>query len=344
MSGGGAGEPGCGMHFVQASHDGRIGRIRLDRPRALNALDLPMIAAIRATLDAWREQPEIHAVVVESAVPRAFCAGGDIRAVRTHALEGEHAAIEAFFVAEYGLNRLIAEYPKPYVALVDGVCLGGGIGISVHGSARVATEAARFAMPETAIGFFPDIGASYVLPRLPGEIGLYLGLTGTRLEGGDGVHAGLATHFVPVERLPALSAALAQDGVAALATHAVPPPPFSLAPHRAAIDRCFGAPSVPAILIALEAERSAWATATLASLRAMSPSALLWSFALIRAGARRSLPACLAAELALTRQATRHPDFREGVRAMVVDKDRAPHWLPSRIEEVEAGPIAAMLG
>ena len=329
---------------VIARRDGRVGRLVLNRPRALNALDLAMIRSIRDALEHWRSVPEVHAVVIEGAGGRAFCAGGDIRAIRQHAIGGEHDAVEAFFTAEYALNRTIAEYPKAYVALIDGICMGGGIGLSVHGTARVATEAAVFAMPETAIGFFPDIGASFVLPRLPGSLGLYLGLTGARLQGSDAVHAGLATHFLPKERVAALSAALATDGVAVLAEHAAPLPEFSLARQRGAIDRCFGADSVEAILRALAAEPGDWARETLATLRTMSPSAVMWSFEIIRAGAHRSLAACLDAELKLTRHITRHPDFHEGVRAMVVDKDRSPRWLPPSIEAADGGPIAALFG
>ena len=169
----------------------------------------------------------------------------------------------------------------------------------------------------------------------PGSSGLYLGLTGARMQGADAVHAGIATHFVPQADLPALRADLARDGVAAVAVHARALPPFSLAPHRAAIDRCFGADSVPEILARLEAEGTDWARETLATLRAMSPSAVMWSFAAVRRGAGLSLRDALAAELALTRHVTRHPDFAEGVRAMVVDKDRQPRWSPDRIEAVD---------
>ena len=168
-------------------------------------------------------------------------------------LDGEHHRAEEFFREEYELNLAIATYPKPYVALIDGICMGGGIGVSVHAPYRVATEHAAFAMPETAIGFFPDIGATFFLPRLPGEIGTYLGLTGARMEGADAVHAGLATHFTPRADLPALSCALAEDGPAALGLYVAPLPAFSLAPHRAAIDHCFGADSVPGIVQRLEA-------------------------------------------------------------------------------------------
>jgi enoyl-CoA hydratase len=327
---------------VVAARRGRIGHILLNRPQALNALDGAMIGRIAAALEGWHEDPTVHCVVIEGAGGRAFCAGGDIRAVRSHALAEDHAAIGAFFSSEYALNAMIDAYPKPYVALIDGICMGGGIGVSVHGQIRVTTEAGVFAMPETAIGMFPDVGASFVLPRLPGEIGMYLGLTGARLAGADAVHAGIATHFVPREALASLRRDLARDGVAAVAAHARTPPPFSLAPHRAAIDRCFGADSVEEIIDRLDREGTDWARETLTQLRAMSPSAVLWSFDIIRRGATRTLRTCLAGELALTRHVTAHPDFAEGVRAMVIDKDKDPHWLPALIEAVDRKMIAAM--
>lgn len=328
---------------VVASRDGRIGHILLDRPKALNALDPAMIDAMQEALDNWRDNQAVHAVVIEGNGGRAFCAGGDIRAIRTLAQAGDTEGIEAFFRAEYALNATIDEYPKPYVALIDGICMGGGIGVSVHGQIRVTTEAGLFAMPETAIAMFPDVGATFMLPRLPGEIGMYLALTGARVQGADAVHAGIATHFVPRDALPALRADLARDGVTAVAVHAHALPAFSLAPHRAAIDRCFGADSVPEIVARLEAEGTDWARETLATLRAMSPSSVMWSFATVRRGAGLSLRAALTAELALTRQVTRHADFAEGVRAMVVDKDRQPRWSPDRIEAVDPGAILAML-
>jgi len=327
---------------VIARRDGRVGRIVLNRPKALNALDLPMVRACTRALEAWRDEPHVHAVVIEGAGDRAFCAGGDVRALRQYELDGEHHRAEAFFSEEYALNLMIATYPKPYVALIDGICMGGGIGVSVHAPYRVATEQAAFAMPETAIGFFPDIGATFFLPRLPGQLGVYLGLTGARLQGADAVHAGFATHYVPRALLPALSRALAEDGPAVLACHAAPLPAFSLAPHRAMIDRCFGAESVAEIVPRLEAAGGAWADKTLATLRTVSPSALCWTLAAIRQGANRTLPQCQAAELALTRTTMRHPDFAEGVRAMVVDKDRTPRWQPERIEAVDPAATEAM--
>ena len=327
---------------VIARRDGRVGRIVLNRPQTLNALDLPMIRACTRALEAWHDDPHIHGVVIEGAGDRAFCAGGDIRALRQYELDGEHHKAETFFREEYELNLMIATYPKPYVALIDGICMGGGIGVSVHAPYRVATERAAFAMPETAIGFFPDIGATFFLPRLPGRLGAYLGLTGLRMQGADAVHAGLATHFVPRADLPALSQALAEDGPAALGAHGTPLPPFSLAPQRAAIDHCFGADSMSEIVHRLEATGDAWATQTLAALRTVSPSALCWTLEALRRGANLTLPQCQAAELALTRTTMRHPDFAEGVRAMVVDKDRKPRWQPSRVEDVDPATIAAL--
>ncbi len=328
---------------ILATRPGRVGHILLNRPAALNALDLPMIRAMHAALYAWHDDPAVHAVVVEGAGTRAFCAGGDIRAIRAHALAGESGPIEAFFAEEYALNAAIATYPKPYVALIDGICMGGGIGVSVHGTVRVTTEAALFAMPETAIGFFPDIGATFFLPRLPGALGMYLGLSGQRLVGADAAHAGLATHLVARADLPGLRAALIADGAGALAAHAAALPAFSLAPHRAAIDRCFGAATVPAMLAALEAEGTDWAHETLTTLRAMSPAAVWWSHAAIRRGAGLTLAGALAAELALTRRITRHPDFAEGVRAMVVDKDRQPRWAQAGLEAVDPVAMSALL-
>jgi len=329
---------------VIARRDGRVGRIVLNRPQALNALDLPMIRACTRALEAWRDDPHVHGVVIEGAGDRAFCAGGDIRALRQYELDGEHHKAETFFREEYQLNLMIATYPKPYIALIDGICMGGGIGVSVHAPYRVATERAAFAMPETAIGFFPDIGATFFLPRLPGQLGAYLGLAGVRVQGMDAVHAGLATHFAPRTDLPALSRALAEDGPAALGAHTATLRPFSLASERPAIDHCFGTDSMVEVARRLEAIGDAWATQTLATLRVVSPSALCWTLESLRRGANLTLPQCQEAELALTRTTMRHPDFAEGVRAMVVDKDRKPRWQPSRIEDVDPAVIAAMFG
>jgi enoyl-CoA hydratase len=329
---------------VLTSHDGRVGRITLNRPKALNALDLPMIRAITAALWAWRDDPHIHAVVIEAAGDRAFCAGGDIRALRQHQLDGNRAPVDAFFTEEYALNRLIASYPKAYVALIDGICMGGGIGVSIYGDYRVASEHAMFAMPETAIGFFPDIGATFFLPRLPGRLGTYLGLTGARIRGADAVHAGFATQFTPRAEMAQLSEALAQDGIAALARHAAPLPEFTLQAQRAVIDTIFAADSVSEILHRLGGDSTDWARKAIEALRGVSPSALAWTLRILRDGAHRTLEQCLDAEFALTHTTMRHSDFIEGVRAMVVDKDRTPRWQPARIEDVAPADIEAMFG
>lgn len=300
-----------------------------------------MIADVARGLAQWAGDPAIHAVVIEGVGGKAFCAGGDIRAIRGLSLAGQYDEVETFFAAEYALNQAIADYSKPFVALVDGICMGGGIGISVHGSARVVTDAAMFAMPETAIALFPDIGASYILPRLRGHVGMYMALTGARLHGADAAYVGLATHFTDRATITGLPGALATHGVAVLAA-ASRPFDAPIAADMAAIDRCFSAGSVLEILDRLEQEGTEWAARTATALRRMSPSAVLWTFRIVQAGAARTLSECLAAELALTRQATRHPDFTEGVRAMVIDKDRQPKWLAPSIEAVDPRAIAAM--
>ncbi len=322
--------------------EGRVGRIRLNRPKALNALDLEMVEQVEAALERFKGMAEVHAVLVDATGEKAFCAGGDVRAIRAQGMAGETTPIAAFFEAEYRMNQTIAEYPKPYVALVDGICLGGGIGISVHGSHRVASEHAMFAMPETAIALFPDIGATYLLPRMPGALGMFLALTGTRILGADAVHAGLATHFVSRARLPALAQAIAADGVAVIAAFAEPLPAFTLAPHMAVINAAFSKPSVAEIIATLEADGSAFANETLATLRALSPSSIHWSFKIVSDGAHRTLQQCLAAELRLVKKITLHPEFFEGVRAVVVDKDRAPKWQPARLEDIDLDTIDGM--
>ncbi|WP_328911963.1 MULTISPECIES: enoyl-CoA hydratase/isomerase family protein [unclassified Streptomyces] len=312
--------------------------IELDRPRALNALDLTMVRLMTRALEEWREDDAVRAVVVRSTSPKAFCAGGDIRAVREAGMRGDDTAVRAYFSAEYGLDGLIARYPKPYIALIDGYAMGGGLGISVHGSARVVTERASLAMPETSIGFFPDIGASWFLPRLPGAVGWYLGLTGVRIQAADAVDCGLATHYVPAAELPALEAALTGEGpladrgadpAEALDRFATPAPPSDLAGHREAIERCFTAPDLAGVrarLAAEEADRE-WARDTLAALDRGSPASLAITFDLLRDGlAADSVEECLARELELASRVARSPDFHEGVRAVLVDKDRRPAW------------------
>ncbi|WAU81179.1 enoyl-CoA hydratase/isomerase family protein [Streptomyces sp. Qhu-G9] len=308
-----------------------VGRILLNRPKALNALTTSMVGAIDGALAAW-EHTRLSAVVLASTSMKAFCAGGDIRTIREHSLAGDAAASEGFFASEYRLNARMAEYPVPIVSLVDGLCMGGGLGLSVHGGFRVVTESAVLAMPETGIGFFPDIGASYFLPRLPGAIGMYLGLTGHRLDAADALYTGLATHFVPSERLAAVADALADspgdpvDVVLNRLSGRSPVTESRLADVRGDVDWAFGAPTLGEIEKRLHHLDTPWAAAALAALEAASPQSLEITHALLGRGRQSTLRECLAIELALTRTTIRTPDFLEGVRAALVDKDRSPHW------------------
>lgn len=321
-------EPGNPVQARVTRHG--TGVITLSRPAALNALDLTMVRLMTDALTQWSADPAVRSVVVRSSSPKAFCAGGDILAVRAAGMAGDDTAVRAYFTAEYALDALIARYPKPYTALIDGYAMGGGLGISVHGSARVVTERAWLAMPETAIGFFPDVGASFFLPRLPGAFGWYLGLTGARTGGAAAVACGLATHHVPAADLPALEAALTQTGEDpdAVLRRFATPPPAPPAGQAAAIARCFSAPGLGDVRdrLAAEAKEHDWAGEALTLLDAASPASLTMTFDLLRAGAGSTLEECLARELDLACRTARTADFHEGVRAALVDKDRRPSW------------------
>lgn len=328
---------------------GRVGRVELDRQQALNALDLTMIRALRRALDAWREDPAVEAVVVTGA-GRAFCAGGDVRGVREQVLAGEAAEAEQFFVEEYALNAAIACYPKPYVAILDGVAMGGGLGVSVHGSVRVATERAVLAMPETAIGFAPDVGTSHVLPRLPGALGFAMALAGVRLDAPDALESGLATHYTDSADVPDLLDRLEQHGLSALETvTGRPAGPGSLAPVGDVIAHAFSAPSVETVFARLDHDADdggpagEWAAATAASLRTMSPTSLVTAHELLGAGATSSLAACLERERRAAHWLIGRHDFAEGVRAVLVDKDRTPAWSPATLGEVDTAEIRDVL-
>jgi enoyl-CoA hydratase len=328
---------------ILARREGAAGTLLMNRPKTLNALDLEMIRGFQAAIDAWKDDPAVRLVVLEGAGGRAFCAGGDVRRIREYAIAGDTAAIENFFAEEYAVNRGIATFGKPWASLIDGVCMGGGIGVSVHGAPVVVTESAMLAMPETAIALFPDVGTSYILPKLPGAMGTWLALTGARLRGGEAVHAGLASHFVPKAKLPALRQALLGGDAAVVERFAEPAPEPSFAPHRAAIDRCFGQDGLPAILAALAEEGTEWAAEQAKILRRMSPTSLAVSLLLLRRGAGATLDECLAMELALTRSVVnRHPDFREGVRSVLVDKDGTPRWTPATVEALDMRAVEAL--
>lgn len=315
---------------------GGLGVVTLNRPRALNALTLPMCIALDEQLAAWDADAAVQAIVIRGEGDRAFCAGGDVRAIWEAGRRGEPLTAD-FFRAEYRLNRRIRTCRTPYIALIDGITMGGGVGVSIHGSHRVASERTVIAMPETGIGLFPDVGATYVLPRLPGSLGLYLGLTGVRVKAADALYSGLATHYVPSARLSALEETLCVAPVPdrMLADFTETPegaPP--LAAHRETIDRCFAADSVEAILAALETEGSGFAAQTLETLETRSPTSLKITFEALRRGARLSFDAAMVMEYRLSQACMAGHDFYEGIRALLIEKDNAPKWSPADLEGV----------
>lgn len=333
---------------------GRTGSVTLNRPKALNALTQPMVLALDARVREWADDPSIVAVVIRGAAREdgrvPFCAGGDIRLLYGERDDPKRDFATLFYAQEYRLNTFIFRYPKPYVALIDGVVMGGGVGISIHGSHRVMTENALFAMPETGIGLFPDVGATYFLPRLRGRAGLYLGLTGARIGTADAHYLGLATHVVAGEALQALDETLlaadyGTDAPAAideiLADCAAEPGPAPLAAHQAAIDRCFDAGSVEEIVAKLEAEGGDWAAETLETLAQKSPTSLKVTYRQLTEHGERDFEEAMALEYRLAMHCNLGRDFFEGIRAQIVDKDRNPAWRPARLADVTADAVDA---
>lgn len=328
--------------YVESTVDGTVGQIVLNRPSALNALDTPMIRELYAVLLDWKDDDAVQTVLVRSASEKAFCAGGDIRSVRESVLADRRGEVYGFFSEEYRLNQLIADYPKPYVSLIDGVNMGGGLGISVHGSVRVVTEKAMFAMPETAIGFIPDVGASWFLPRVAGSAGLYAGLTGARLTAGDVLELGLATHFVPSESLDDFAKSVVSSGLdsALESLSRFDAPASELAEVRPAIDEAFAGYDIEAIAERLAQGDEPWRAAARTALSAASPWSLTVSTELLRRGGESAtLEECLGRELRTAVKMTQCPDFGEGVRAVLVDKDRNPEWTPPTLAEVSTDAV-----
>ncbi|SEO50769.1 Enoyl-CoA hydratase/carnithine racemase [Duganella sp. CF517] len=324
------------------------GFITLDRPKALNSLSLPMLRTITAALLAWRDDSDVAAVAIRSSSDKAFCAGGDIRffhdAGRATPQAGS-ALIEDFFTEEYALNHLVHSYPKPYIALMDGVVMGGGMGIAQsgpHSRVRIVTGRTRMAMPEVNIGLFPDVGGSYFLSRAPGALGRYLGVTGVTIGAADALYAGLADHYVPADELEVLDAILeSTPGAELVEAIAAFAQPFRgaagagrLEAERDAIDRHFGAGSVPAIVASLASDAGAFARETVRAMASRSPLMMSVTHELIRRGAALDMAGCLRLERALVRRVFAHGEVLEGVRALVVDKDNAPRWNPPSLEEV----------
>lgn len=320
---------------VRLQRRGALGHIELARPRAVNALTHPMVLAMRDALERWAADDTVRGVLVTGAGERGLCAGGDVVALYREARAGGRGYVD-FWRDEYRLNALIADYPKPYVAVMDGLVLGGGVGISAHGSVRVVTERSRVGMPETGIGFAPDVGGTYLLARAPGLTGTHLALTAGTMDAGDAVALGFADHYVPTARLGELLTGL--DGEAdpadVVRRLAEPAPPSPLLADRAWIDTCYAAPDVPAILERLDASPEPRAREAARTIRAKSPTALAVTLEALRRVRGRSLREALAQELVVSVRLLEHGDFLEGVRAQLVDKDRRPRWDPPGLDAV----------
>jgi enoyl-CoA hydratase/carnithine racemase len=313
---------------------GPVGRIRLNRPKALHALNTAMCEGVLEALEAWRGDDAVRVVMIDHAEGRGFCAGGDIRMLaESGAGDGKDA--RAFFFTEYRMNHRLFTYAKDTVAFMDGVTMGGGVGISQPCKYRVATENTRLAMPETGIGLFPDVGGGWYLSRLPGRIGQYLALTGHRLDGAECLALGLATHFIPADRVEAAKAALAGGVEAALGGEATQPGEAKLLAHREEIDRLFASDSLEEVFAALEADGGAFAAETLNTLRTKSPQTMKVSLRLLAEGAQMATFADeMRQEYAVGSRVVQRHDFLEGVRAVIVDKDNAPKWDPATPEGV----------
>jgi enoyl-CoA hydratase len=317
---------------------GHLGVVTLNRPKAVNALTAGMVLAMLDQLSAWADDDGVAAVLVQGSGERGLCAGGDIVAIYRDMLGGGDETA-GFWAAEYRLNSLIARYPKPYVAFMDGLVLGGGVGISAHGSVRIVTERTRTGMPETTIGFVPDVGGTLLLSRSPGESGTHAALTGAHLSGADALYLGLADHFVPSERLADLAAALENETAeAAVGRFAGRAPASGLEAQRHWIDDCYAADDAEEIVRRLRAAGGEAAEAA-DTIEAKSPTAVKVALASLRRVRGLSLDEVLAQEYRVGLRCLAGPDFREGIRAQVVDKDRNPNWRPATLGEVRADDV-----
>jgi enoyl-CoA hydratase len=323
---------------VLIRREGRAGRLTMNRPQALNALTHAMVGRIWEALLAWKDDPAVRLILLDGAGERALCAGGDVRSLYDSRHQGSMHA-RAFWRDEYRLNALIGRYPKPYVAIQDGIVMGGGIGLSGHARHRIVTERSKLAMPETGIGLIPDVGGTWLLAHAPGEAGIYLGLTGESMAAADAIHARFSDSFVPSGQLAALRERLidAAGGpvTEVIAAFAQDPGASALERHRRDIDSAFGAAGVEAILERLSDIPGAWAQGARTALAQKSPKSLKLTFAAIRnARGLGALEQALAVEFRLCTRLFEDGEFPEGVRALIIDKDRKPKWSPARLEEV----------
>ncbi|WP_299132068.1 enoyl-CoA hydratase/isomerase family protein [uncultured Amaricoccus sp.] len=321
--------------------EGRAGRITLTRPEALNALSHAMIAPISAALDAWRADPAVALVLFDAAGDRAFCAGGDIAEVYAYGRRGAFDIAQRFWADEYRMDARVARYPKPIVTLAQGFVMGGGVGIAGNAGYRIVGESSRVAMPECAIGLIPDVGGSQLLAKAPGRLGEYLGLTGHRMDAGEAIHCGFADSFVPLSDWPRLTADLRDGDPAAIRAYSVAPPSSALPELRDPIDDAFSAPDLATLAARLEA--SDWGHGVLKILRRQCPLSMACTLALVRAArAEPGIERALAREYRFTYRASSEGEFLEGVRAAIIDKDRAPRWR-DEIDEVNSASVARML-
>ncbi|TFD46560.1 enoyl-CoA hydratase/isomerase family protein [Cryobacterium frigoriphilum] len=327
---------------VLVHHDGHLGHLVLNRPRALNALTAEMVQSIGRALTEWATDDAVHVVLITGSGERGLCAGGDIVGIHRDA-EAGGTQTASFWAAEYPVNALIAGYPKPIVALMDGIVFGGGVGLSAHAAVRLVTERSTIGMPETAIGFVPDVGGTLLLSRAPGELGTHLALTADTMTGPDAIALGFADRFLRSARIPELVAGLAtQELQEVLAAVTEPAPPAPLLQQRHWINACYAVDTVEAILGRLDASTEAGAVAAAASIRSNSPTAVKVTLAsLRRARLLPSLESVLEQEFRVSQHSLDRPDFREGIRARVIDKDQAPRWNPATLAEVSDAEVEA---
>ncbi len=330
---------------IHIRREGAAGRITLNRPQALNALTYAMALDMEAALLAWRDDSNVALVLIDAAGDKAFCAGGDIQQLYDTGRRGDYGFGQKFWRDEYRLNALIANYPKPYVAFCQGFVMGGGVGISCHGSHRIACETTRIAMPECGIGLIPDVGGSFLLAHAPGRCGEYLGLTGTRMDAGDAIFAGFADHFLPQERWEELKQRLIDSGDATeIAARAEPREPGALTTERQRIDDIFCLSDVTAMRDALQHDDTPWARSSAQAVARGCPLSLACALEIIRCNRHASrIEDALALEYRFSARCMQHGEFLEGIRAAVIDKDRTPKWAMPRLEDVSADKVAFML-
>ncbi|ASQ46308.1 enoyl-CoA hydratase/isomerase family protein [Legionella clemsonensis] len=336
------------MVDIVFTHEEHLGLVTLNRSQALNALTLDMIKAMQQQLLAWEKEADIHAVIVQGEGEKAFCAGGDVRWLYEAGLNKDPEQMQ-FFWHEYRLNHYIHHFKKPYISLMNGITMGGGVGISLHGSHPIATENFVFAMPETGIGFFPDIGASYLLARCPDATGIYLGLTGKRLKAQEAYELGLIKQIIPANKMQEFINRLAsidlsknahQQVNACLKEFSMEHEKASITEHLVTINRCFSQQTIEDIFSALEEEGNEWAITILNNLKQKAPLSLKVTLAQIHKAKAKSLAECLAIDYCVVNQFMHGHDFYEGVRALLVDKDKSPHWQPSSLDEVTPALVA----